>query len=161
QGARVTVTDLRSAEELAPSLRDLEGLPLRYVLGEHRLEDFTRADLVVANPAVAPGSAFLKAARAAGVRVTSEMALVLRACPARIAAVTGTQGKSSTCSTLAQLLAASGYCVHLGGNIGGSLLERSREMRAEDVAVVEISSYQLEALPDSIGKEKPARVEVV
>jgi UDP-N-acetylmuramoylalanine--D-glutamate ligase len=89
------------------------------------------------------------------------MALFLEACPARIAAVTGTQGKSSTCHTLAQILAASGFRVHLGGNIGGSLLDRSREMRAEDVAVVEISSYQLEALPEDLGDEATPRVEVV
>ncbi len=160
--ARVTVTDLRSAAELAPAIRTLQGLELRFVLGEHRLEDFTRARMVVANPAVAPGNAFLAAARDAGVHVTSEMALFLELCPARIAAVTGTQGKSSTCNTLAQLLAASGIRVHLGGNIGRSLLESTPAMRPDDVAVVEISSYQLEALPAQLGEPgSPPRVEVV
>jgi UDP-N-acetylmuramoylalanine--D-glutamate ligase len=160
QGARVTVTDLRSAAELAPALRSLEGLDLRLVLGGHRPEDFTRAGLVVANPAVPPSSPFLAAARGAGVRVTSEMALFLERCPARIAAVTGTQGKSSTCNTLAQLLSACGFRAHLGGNIGRSLLEALPGMRPEDVAVVEISSYQLEVLPDRLEAESgPPRVE--
>ncbi len=162
KGARVTVTDLRSAAELAPSLRELEGLPIRYVLGEHRLEDFARTDLVVANPAVSPTNPFLEAAHSAGVRVTSEMALFLELCPARIAAVTGTQGKSSTCNTLAQLLVASGFRVHLGGNIGSSLLESAPKMRVQDIAVVEISSYQLEVLPEESGdSQSPPRVEVV
>jgi UDP-N-acetylmuramoylalanine--D-glutamate ligase len=162
QGAHVTVTDLRTAEELAPALRGLEGLPLRFVLGEHRTEDFTQAALVVANPAVPPRSPFLEAARATGATVTSEMALFLERCPARIAAVTGTQGKSSTCNTLAQLLTASGFRVHLGGNIGRSLLESTGEMRPQDVAVVEISSYQLEAFPGRLDtRGEPPHVEVV
>jgi UDP-N-acetylmuramoylalanine-D-glutamate ligase len=138
---------LRTAEELAPALRELDGIDLEFVLGEHRLEDFTRAELVVANPAVSPQNRFLEAARSSGVPVTSETALFLAACPARIAAVTGTQGKSSTSFTLAQLLEASGFNVHLGGNIGRSLLESAEHMKPDDVAVNELSSYQLEALP--------------
>ncbi len=162
RGARVTVTDLRTPADLAPAVRELEDLEIRWVLGEHRREDFTGARLVVANPAVSPESPFLAAARAAGVPVTSETALFLERCPARIAAVTGTQGKSSTCSTLAQLLSACGFRTHLGGNIGRSLLESTAEMRRDDVAVVEISSYQLEALPDRLGEPgSPPRVEVV
>ena len=160
-GSRVTVTDLRTREELDPAVRALAGLDLRWVLGEHRREDFVGAGLVVANPAVAPGNPHLLEARAAGVRVTSEMELFLERCPARIAAITGTQGKSSTCSTLAQLLEAGGIRVHLGGNIGRSLLDALHVMRPEDVAVVEISSYQLEALPQRIGDPaSPPRVEV-
>jgi UDP-N-acetylmuramoylalanine--D-glutamate ligase len=147
RGARVTVTDLRGADELAPAVRELEGLDVRFVLGEHKLDDFTSAELVVANPAVSPASPYLQAAREHGVRVTSEIALFLASCPARIAAVTGTQGKSSTCYSLAQLLEASGFRVHLGGNIGHSLLESAEHMHIDDVVVLEMSSYQLEALP--------------
>jgi UDP-N-acetylmuramoylalanine--D-glutamate ligase len=162
RGAAVTVTDLRAANELAPALGELAGIDLRFVLGEHRLEDFTRADLVVANPAVSPHSAFLVAARTQGVPVTSETALFLAACPARIAAVTGTQGKSSTCYSLAQLLETSGRRVHLGGNIGHSLLESADAMQPEDIVVLELSSYQLEALPPvPLGPVPRARVEAV
>jgi len=164
RGAHVTVTDLRTAEELAPALRELDEIDLEFVLGEHRLEDFTRADLVVANPAVSPQNRFLEAARSNGVPVTSETALFLAACPARIAAVTGTQGKSSTSFTLAQLLEASGFHVHLGGNIGRSLLESAEHMKPDDVVVIELSSYQLEALPPLRDASDPtlgARVEIV
>lgn len=162
RGARVTVTDLRTPEELAPAVRALEGVDLRFVLGEHRREDFTSAALVVANPAVSPRNPHLEAARAAGVPVTSETELFLARCPARIAAVTGTQGKSSTCFTLAQLLEAVGFRVHLGGNIGRSLLEDLETMAPEDIAVVELSSYQLEALPGPAeGAVAAARAEVV
>ncbi len=147
RGARVTATDLRGADELAECLAQIEGAGARLVLGEHRAQDFAEADLVVANPAVAPGSRFLQLARTSGVPVTSETALFLEICPARVAAVTGTQGKSSTCRILATLLEESGLRTHLGGNIGVPLLERAEDMAPEDVVVLELSSYQLEALP--------------
>jgi UDP-N-acetylmuramoylalanine--D-glutamate ligase len=146
RGARVTVTDLRPDRELRESLELLEGLDVRRVLGRHRAGDFTDCDLVVANPAVPPTSPFLSLARAAGREITSETALFLEACPARVVLVTGTQGKSSTCTFLASLLEACGRRTHLGGNIGRSLLGCVDDMRADDAAVVEISSYQLEAL---------------
>ena len=162
RGARVTVTDLRSATELAPALAELEGLPIRFVLGEHREEDFTRSELVIANPAVAPSNPFLLAARARNVPISSEIALFLEACPARIAAVTGTQGKSSTCNTLWQLLTAAEMPAHLGGNIGRSLVEEAEHMQSADLVVLEISSYQLESLPQSLrGPDGPPRVEAV
>lgn len=148
-GARVTVTDLRQPHELEEGLAGLNGLDVKLVLGEHRLADFEQADLVVPNPAVAPNNSFLAAAVEAGAEVRSEVELFLERCPARLVAITGTQGKSSTCSSLAQLLRASGFRVHLGGNIGGSLLSELAGMRAEDICVLELSSYQLEALSAS------------
>jgi len=144
-GARVTVTDLRRPDDLKEGLAGLAGLDVELVLGEHRLEDFQRAELVVPNPAVAPNNEFLMAAREAGATIRSEVELFLERCPARLVAVTGTQGKSSTCSLLAQLLRQTGFRVHLGGNIGGSLLSELETMRPDDVCVFELSSYQLDA----------------
>lgn len=162
RGARVTVTDTRTAAELAPAIAELAGVPVRFVLGEHRREDFADTDLVVANPAVAPSNAWLAVARAAGVPITSEIALFLELCPARIAAVTGTQGKSSTCNTLHQLLVADGQRAHLGGNIGRSLVESAESMGADETVVLEMSSYQLESLPPVLGRDgAPPRVEAV
>jgi UDP-N-acetylmuramoylalanine--D-glutamate ligase len=146
-GARVLVTDRRDAGALAPTLRSLADLDLELVLGQHREADFERAELVVVNPAVPPGSPFLARARAAGARLTSEIELFLEACPARVAAVTGTQGKSSTTHFLHALLRACGLRSHRGGNIGGSLLAELPRIEAGDVVVLELSSYQLEALP--------------
>ncbi|MCC7013168.1 MAG: UDP-N-acetylmuramoyl-L-alanine--D-glutamate ligase [Planctomycetes bacterium] len=159
RGARVTVTDQRSEALLAESLRAIADLDVRTVLGQHRVEDFSTAEVVVANPAVAPSHPLLAAARAAGAWVTSEMALFLDACPARVVAITGTQGKSSTTHATARLLEECGHRVHLGGNIGRALLGEVELMRADDIAVVEISSYQLEALPQPCGSV--ARVEAV
>lgn len=159
QGCEVTVTDLRPAAELGPALDSLGGLDVRLRLGAHAEEDFDTAALVVVNPAVPPTSPWIERARSAGARITSEIELLLEAAPARICAVTGTQGKSSTCRMTADLLAAAGMPVRLGGNIGGSLLDDVEEMGSEEVLVLELSSYQLAALsaPDRLG----ARVEAV
>src|SRR4051812_45843916 len=75
RGALVTVTDLRNADQLRSSLDSLAGLPVRYVLGEHRAADFRSADLVIRNPAVPRESLYLQIARAAGVAITMEMPL--------------------------------------------------------------------------------------
>src|SRR5262245_25095300 len=157
-GAEVCATDLRGAEGLAPALAALAGLPVRTVLGGHRREDFRQAELVVANPAVRPDDAYLREARAAGARITSEIELFLEAARGRLACVTGTQGKSSTCNLLAAFLEGSGFRSHLGGNIGGSLLEAVSEIGPEDVVVLELSSYQLEALsaPSELGRRVQA-----
>lgn len=146
-GAEVTVTDLRNERELAPALARLSGLPVRYVLGEHRVEDFRATSLVIANPAVAPSNAYLQSAREAQVDISSEVAMFLELCPARIAAITGTQGKSSTSHSLHQLLRSAGLPALLGGNIGHSLLSELEGMSEDDLVVLELSSYQLEALP--------------
>jgi UDP-N-acetylmuramoylalanine--D-glutamate ligase len=89
------------------------------------------------------------------------MALFLEACPARIVLVTGTQGKSSTSHAIDHFLRAGGKASQLGGNIGRSLLGELESLSAQDWVVLEISSYQLEALPqDSSGAEPSARQRV-
>src|ERR687896_696934 len=93
RGARVTVTDLQPASALEASIASLEGADVRWVLGEHREEDFTQADFVVRNPAVPESNRFLQAARSAGVPIYMEMTLFFMEClPDRVAGVTGTKG---------------------------------------------------------------------
>ncbi len=147
EGAHVVATDLRDAETLAPALAALAGTGVEVHLGPHTARDFEGAELVVANPAVSPSNPWLRRAREAGASITSEVALFLERCPARMVGVTGTQGKSSTTTWLAALLAPVARRVHLGGNIGGSLLEALDSIDARDAVALELSSYQLEALP--------------
>ena len=83
QGARVTVTDLADEHVLADSVANLAGVPIAAChLGGHREEDFRRADCVVVNPAVRPGNPFVEIARKAGARITTEIEMFIRACPA-------------------------------------------------------------------------------
>lgn len=147
QGAQVTVTDLRDATALADSLAALNGVPIaNWRLAGHRDADFTATDLVVVNPAVRPDSRFVAAARAAGVRVTSEIELFLDRCPATVIGVTGSNGKSTTAAMIAAILTAAGRRAWLGGNIGRSLLGDLSGMAAEDCVVLELSSFQLDWL---------------
>lgn len=147
RGARVTVTDLREADILAESLGLLEGLPVRFVLGEHREEDFTGADLVVANPAVPPDSPYLRAAARARVPVETEISLTFRFLPTPyIVGITGSNGKTTTSHLVHEMVKACGRRSWLGGNMGGSLLTDLRQIGRDDVVVLELSSFQLETM---------------
>lgn len=155
-GARVTVTDLKNASQLTPSLKALNGLPLELHLGGHSEEDFKDVDMVIVNPAVPKESRFLHVARENGVPLETEMNLFFKLCPALIVGVTGSKGKSTTTALIAAVLESAlggDKKVWLGGNIGlgYSLLERVEEMGGEDLVLLELSSFQLEDL-DKIKK---------
>ena len=145
QGAKVLVTDRAPAEKLAESVNELAGLPIEFRLGEHRMEDFTGADLIVASPAIPPHNEFLAAARAAGVPSTTEIRLFIERCPARIVGVTGTKGKSTTTALLGRMLATK-FTTHVGGNIGRPLLLELNGITRDDLVVLELSSFMLEYL---------------
>jgi UDP-N-acetylmuramoylalanine--D-glutamate ligase len=145
-GARVTVTDLKDAKALAPSVNALEGLPITFHLGSHQAADFTQADAVVVNPAVdKKKSEFVGMAEAAGAEITSEMNLFVEVCPAAILGVTGSSGKSTTTALVGEMLRRSRPS-RVGGNIGKSLLDELGRIRPEEWVVLELSSFQLEDL---------------
>lgn len=144
QGANVLVTDTAPADTLAEQVGKLpEGVRTR--LGGHAEVDFTDADLVVASPAVAHPwkNRFLTAAIDAGVAISTEIGLVIDRMPdrTRVVGITGTAGKSTTSAMTARALEAAGVTVHLGGNIGGSLLEA--DIGPGDFVVLELSSFML------------------
>jgi UDP-N-acetylmuramoylalanine--D-glutamate ligase len=144
QGALVTVSDAADEHALADSLPPLADAPIAAIhLGGHRAEDFQRADIVVVNPAVRPDSPWLHAARQSAARLCTELELFIENCPAKIIAVTGSNGKSTTAAMIASILNAAGRRAFLGGNIGGSLLDDLPRMTADDWVVLEISSFQL------------------
>lgn len=147
-GAEVTISDSAGMESLVDSLAALGDLPQVIVrLGKHDPGDF-RTDLVVVNPAVRADHPCLQIARAAGAVVTSEIELFLSACPAHVIGVTGSNGKSTTATMLADMLRAAGRRTWLGGNIGGSLLGDAANMTADDWVVLELSSFQLTHLSE-------------
>jgi UDP-N-acetylmuramoylalanine--D-glutamate ligase len=145
--AEVTVTDLRSADVLAPSIASLEGLPIRYVLGRHDEADFRRADVVVRNPNVPRNSPYLAIAREAGARVEMEIAWFFRACPGPIAGITGTRGKSTTTTLLHAILRQAGLDPLLGGNLGGiETLSLLPQITPQRWTVLELGNWMLEGL---------------
>lgn len=146
-GAELTVTDLRSSSELAESLQELQPLgPIRYVLGEHREEDFREADCVVVSPAVPKENHYLEIARESGTPLTSEIRIFWERNPGRIIGVTGSNGKSTTSAMTHAILQSAGMRSWLGGNIGRSLLPELPEIQPADWVVLELSSFQLEDL---------------
>jgi UDP-N-acetylmuramoylalanine--D-glutamate ligase len=147
QGAIVRVTDMKAPEVLAPSVRALAGLPIEFILGQHRNEDFQWADMVIRNPGVPASSPYLQLARAHGAQIEMEIGLFCLACPAKIIGVTGTRGKTTTSSLLYEILQASGQETLLAGNVAGvETLSLLPQIRPETLVVLELSSWQLEGL---------------
>lgn len=101
------------------------------------------ADIIFRTPGMSYYLPELVQAREQGVVVTSEMEVFFDLCPCRIYAVTGSDGKTTTTTIISEMLKAAGKTVHLGGNIGCPLLPKVEEIRKDDVAVVELSSFQL------------------
>jgi UDP-N-acetylmuramoylalanine--D-glutamate ligase len=149
QGADVTVTDLRPPDQLQPSLDALAGLPIRYVLGEHREDDFRSADLVVRNPGVPRESRYLELARAAGAAVEMEMTLFFRLCPGPILGITGTKGKTTTTLLAGAMIRAQHPDTVVAGNLRVSAIEALPHISAGTPVVLELSSWQLEGLGEA------------
>lgn len=156
QGARLTITDLKTREQLAPSIAELEKLrkalgrkarPIRYVLGTHREADFRHADLVIRNPGVPRDSRFLKIAGKAGAAIESDMSIFFRLCPHPIVGVSGTKGKTTVTALLGAMLERSFGDVFVAGNIRRSALDGYvMELKRQVPIVLELSSWQLESL---------------
>lgn len=143
KGIDVTVCDKRSAEQFQEVYDKLSALGVTFILGEAYLDSLTEFDVVFRTPGMYFNNPALTKAREAGVVVTSEMEVFFDLCPCKIYAVTGSDGKSTSTTLIAEILAASGRTVHKGGNIGRALLPIIESIREEDAAVVELSSFQL------------------
>ncbi len=150
QGARVTVTDLKTAEQLQASLDALRDLPIEYVLGEHREQDFLNADLIVRNPAVPRESKWLALAREHNIPVEMEMSLFVERLPrgmAQVIGITGTKGKTTTTLMTGAILKSVNPKTVIAGNLRVSALELLDQIDADTPVVLELSSWQLEAFP--------------
>jgi UDP-N-acetylmuramoylalanine--D-glutamate ligase len=143
RGARVTLSDVRSD---APETEPLRRLGVQLELGGHQIETFTSAQLVVLSPGVPPETAAVQAARDRGVPVIAEIELASRWLQGRVIAITGTKGKSTTTALTGRILAAAGFKVTIGGNIGAPLSAQVGESTPETFHVVEASSFQLEQI---------------
>ncbi len=168
RGARVTLTDRLDARELAKPLAQLSDLidsnAVRCVLGTHERADFEDTDFVIVNPAVPTpwDNALLKGARAAGVPLLTEIGLSIHELAARgvtrIAAVTGSAGKSTTSAMLRAALDGDSVRAHFGGNIGGSLLSQLDAIARDDFVVLELSSAMLWWIAQSMPWSPPIAV---
>lgn len=146
QGAEVIVTDMKDEAELAPFLGKLVDLDINYELGRHVIHTFLMADLIVVSPGVPMGIKPLVQARAQRREVISEIELAARFITAPLAAITGTNGKTTTTTLTGDIFKACGFRTFVGGNIGNPLIELVPSNATTDRVVVEVSSFQLEGI---------------
>ncbi|MEA3249022.1 MAG: UDP-N-acetylmuramoyl-L-alanine--D-glutamate ligase [Patescibacteria group bacterium] len=165
-GAKVTVTDLKSRRELKISVESLmkeagsgkreAGCIVhrpRFVLGKHVADDFRDADMVIRNPAVRKDNRYLKIAERKGIPVETDVSLFFALCPFSITAVTGTKGKSTTTALIGEIAGRYDPKTVVGGNIRISpfgfldrLIRLAERGEKGPPIVLEVSSWQLEGL---------------
>ena len=144
-GCDVTACDMRTREQMEGEAERLEALGAKLKLGSDYLEGLDH-DILFRTPGLMPFDPHLEAAKAHGSLLTSEMEVFLKLCPCKVIAITGSDGKTTTSTIISELLKASGYRVHLGGNIGNPLLCEIPDMREDDIVVLELSSFQLHSM---------------
>ena len=148
RGIRVTACDKKNREALGIVAEQLEANGCSLRLGEGYLDGLTE-DVIFRTPGMRPDLPQFTAAVKRGSILTSEMEVFFEVCPCPKIAVTGSDGKTTTTTIIAELLKRAGKTVHLGGNIGHPLLAETGKMKPEDIAVLELSSFQLMTMPHS------------
>ena len=148
EGIRVTACDKRSREQMGEQAEHLEQLGCELHLGTDYLKDLD-ADVIFRTPGLRPDVPEIAACVDRGAVLTSEMEVFFEVCPCTIIAVTGSDGKTTTTTIIAELLKAAGKRVWVGGNIGHPLLCEADGMLATDYAVLELSSFQLMTMKHS------------
>ncbi len=141
-GCDVTGCDRTPREALDDAVLALEQQGCKLRVGDSYLEGL-QADMVFRTPGMHPHNPALLALQQSGAQVTSEMEVFFQVCPCKILAVTGSDGKTTTTTLIAKMLEQAGKKVWLGGNIGTPLLPLCPQMGKDDMAVVELSSFQL------------------
>ncbi|MEG2455741.1 MAG: UDP-N-acetylmuramoyl-L-alanine--D-glutamate ligase [Oscillospiraceae bacterium] len=144
----VTACDKRTYQQLGDVAENLESLGATLRLGPDYLEGLDQ-DVIFRTPGMRPDVPELLAAQERGSVITSEMEAFFQVCPCPIIAVTGSDGKTTTTSIISGMLKAAGYSPFVGGNIGKPLLADSANMVPDDIAVLELSSFQLMTMQES------------
>ena len=142
RGVAVTACDKKDRAALGPLADELEAHGCRLRLGGDYLKGLDQ-DIIFRTPGMRPDLPELSAAVERGSLLTSEMEVFFRVCPCQEIAVTGSDGKTTTTTIIGELLKTVGRTVHLGGNIGHPLLAETGEISPTDLAVLELSSFQL------------------
>jgi len=166
KGAKITALDKKIKEELGDVYKELEGLLVDFRLGQKYLEGLEKFDFIFISPGVPADLPQLEEARKRGQRISSETELFFDLCPGKIIGITGTNGKTTTVTLIAELLKSETrdpkaktnsqskvpipkFEVWVGGNIGEPLIEMVEQIKPDDLVVLELSSFQLENLKKS------------
>ena len=142
QGAHIIVCDYRTNDKIGVIANKLIEKDIELRLGENYLSNLD-VDIIFRTPGMKFYLPQLLEAREKGIVVTSEMEVFFDVCPCPIVAVTGSDGKTTTTTIISEMFKVLGKRVHIGGNIGNPLLPIVENMNSDDIAVVELSSFQL------------------
>ncbi len=149
QDAKILCCDRRTKEELGEMYDQLRQLPVSFQLGEQYLRNLDDYDVIVRTPGMLPTLPELVVLQKKGKEITSLTKLFFDLCKAPIIGVTGTKGKGTTSTLIYEMLKASDRRVYLGGNVGTPLLSQVENIEANDIVILELSSFQLEDLTKS------------
>jgi UDP-N-acetylmuramoylalanine--D-glutamate ligase len=149
KGARVTVSEMKEESAFSPeTIQQARDRGIAVETGGHRRDTLLASDLIVVSPGVPLDLEPLAAARNKGISVIGEMGLAVQWMDTPMVAITGTNGKSTVTAFVGAMLEAAGYSVFVGGNIGTPLMDYAAGERKADIAVVEVSSYQLDTMEE-------------
>ena len=146
RGARVTVSDTKTEDELRAEIPVLLDHGIAVETGGHGERTFRGQDLIVVSPGVPVDAPPLVQARALGETVIGEVELAAQFLPAPIVAITGSNGKTTTTSLTGEILAGAGFQTLVGGNIGTPAISLAERARTVSFVVLEVSSFQLETI---------------
>ena len=149
KGISVTILDRKTKDKFEDIYNEFKSLGADFILGDAYLDSLNKFDVVFRTPGMYFNNPALTKAREDGVVVTSEMEVFFDLCPCKIYAVTGSDGKTTTTTLISEMLSESGFTVYKGGNIGKALLPVIENIKENDRAVVELSSFQLISMRES------------
>ena len=142
--AKIFIRDKKKLEELNQEVRDkIKEYKIECILGDNYLDDLTTYDIIFRSPSILPNIEALEKAKNKGILITTEIEQVIDLAPCKIIGITGSKGKTTTTTILSTILEKLGYNVFVGGNIGTPLFNKIKDMKKDDIIVLEISSFQL------------------
>lgn len=148
-GARVTLNDQRSDDQLAAARTGMQDLPVTWITGGHPLEALDGVTLVAVSGGVPLDLPAVQEAFRRGIPVTNDSQIFMEAVPCPVVGITGSAGKTTTTTLVGRMAEAAVKAPRqawVGGNIGQPLIEQVEEMKADDLVVLELSSFQLELM---------------
>jgi len=151
QGASVTVSDVKTADQLAEAIKSLDGAPIQYALGGHPSELLDGCDLLCLSGGVPVDLPIVVEAQKRGIALSNDAQIFVERCAQRapVIGITGSAGKTTTTALTGEMLRASGFKTWVGGNIGNPLIADLGRMAPGDKVVMELSSFQLEVMTSS------------
>jgi UDP-N-acetylmuramoylalanine--D-glutamate ligase len=149
QGAAVTLSDVKPAEQLQAAIESLRDVEVKYVLGGHPLSLLDECDVLCLSGGVPIDLPIVSEAQKQGIALTNDAQLFMERCPAPIVGLTGSAGKTTTATLVGEIMRAAHHTTWVGGNIGNPLIADLDSIMPMDCVVMELSSFQLELMTAS------------